>query len=220
MLIIAHRGASGYYKENTIRAFKGALDLGAKYFETDVQLSKDNQLVIYHDYQLDTTDKPHIKDLTYKQLKGYDVPLLSEVLSVLKDPQISINLEIKNDNDLYPNIEEKIMRELNSNKNAHKERILISSFDLPTLERVRVLDKDIKIGRLTRAFDINEALALKTYSVNISDKRVTQEVISACHLHGIKVLVYTVNDYAETLRLKEMGADGIFSDYPDIMNKK
>ena len=107
MLIIAHRGASAYFKENTIAAFKGALALGAKYFETDVQFSKDGQLVIYHDYILKETKQP-IKTLTAAQLARYDVPLLSDVLAVL-GKEINLNLEIKNDNNIYPAIEEKLI---------------------------------------------------------------------------------------------------------------
>ena len=216
MLIIAHRGASGYFKENTIKAFKGALDMGAKYFETDVQLSKDGQLVVYHDYQ--TEDGKNIKDLTFEQLKTYEVPLIKDVL-VLLGAEIKLNIEIKNDNNLYPNMEQKLMALLNGLPQAHKERLLISSFDMPSLERVRALDKKIKIGRLTRAFDINEALKLNAFSVNISIKRVNEKIVAACHAHNIKVLVYTVDSKEEALKMKTMQVDGIFSDYPDILTK-
>ncbi len=215
MLLIAHRGASAYFKENTIEAFKGALALGSKYFETDVQLSKDGQLVIYHDYILKETQQP-IKNLTAKQLSRYAVPLLDDVLSLLaKD--IKLNIEIKNDDNLYPAIEEKLIKLLNTHKNAHKERLLISSFDLPCLQRVRALDPNIKIGRLTRAFDIKEALALKAHSVNISVTRVNKKIIDTCHAHNIKVFVYTVNDDGQANALGKIGVDGIFSDRPDIL---
>ena len=217
MLIIAHRGASAYFKENTIEAFKGALALGAKYFETDVQLSKDGQLVIYHDYVLKETKQP-IKNLTSAQLARYDVPLLSDVLATLgKD--INLNIEIKNDDNLYPAIEEKLFKLLNTDKNAHKERLLISSFNLPCLQRVRALDANIKIGRLTHVFDIKEALALNAFSVNISAARVNKKIVDTCHAHTIKVLVYTVNDDEQAKALEKIGVDGIFSDRPDILLK-
>lgn len=218
MIIIAHRGASAYFEENTITAFKGALAMGATYFETDVQLSKDGQMVIYHDYNLKAPTKPAIKDLTYQELKQHNIPLMQEVLAVL-GKEINLNIEIKNDGNLYPNIEEKLLALLNTPA-AFKERILISSFDFDTLARVRALDKNIKIGRLTRAFDIKEALALNAYSVNISNTRITKEIVDICHDNKIKVLVYTVNTYKEALALQAMGVDGIFSDYPDIMQKK
>lgn len=217
MLLIAHRGASAYFKENTIEAFKGALALGSKYFETDVQLSKDGQLVIYHDYVLKETKQP-IKNLTAAQLARYDVPLLSGLLSLL-GKEISLNIEIKNDDNLYPTIEEKLIKLLNTHKNAHKERLLISSFDLPCLKRVRALDKNIKIGRLTRAFDIKEVLALNAFSVNISAARVNKKIVDICHSHNIKVFVYTVNDDGQATALGKMGVDGIFSDRPDILLK-
>lgn len=217
MLLIAHRGASAYFKENTIAAFKGALALGSKYFETDVQLSKDGQFVIYHDYILKETKQP-IKNLTVAQLASYDVPLLSQVLATL-DEKINLNIEIKNDNNIYPAIEEKLIKILNTDKNAHKERLLISSFDLPCLQRVRAFDKEIKLGRLTRAFDIKEALALNAFSVNISAARVSKKIVETCHSHGIKVFVYTVNEDSQADELERMGVDGIFSDRPDILLK-
>lgn len=211
MLVIAHRGASAFAQENTLQAFNFAFKLGSSWLETDVQRSSDGILVLYHDYSLPNGKK--IKDLTYKELAKNNVPKLSDLLKITPE-NFTLNLEIKNDDNLYPNIEKEILEEIKKAKNIKKEQILISSFAVESLIKIRALDKQISIGVLTRDFDIKIPLALKAKSVNISAKRVTKKIVKTCHKNNLKVLVYTVNDYAKYLELKNWGTDGIFSDNP------
>ncbi|MDR0953747.1 MAG: glycerophosphodiester phosphodiesterase [Elusimicrobiota bacterium] len=214
MIIIAHRGASGYKQENTLAAFEEAARLGANYFETDVQQSKDGKLIVYHDYAL--KNGRAIKDSTFAELAAQNIPTLLQVLQTL-GPKNHLNIEIKNDANLYPNIEEEIAALLNTLPAKQKEKILISSFDLPTLQRYRNIDKKIKIGVLTRNFNLREALDLGAFSVNLSVKIISPQIVEICHKNNLKVFVYTVNDKEKALALKNMGVDGIFSDYPDIL---
>jgi len=158
-------------------------------------------LVLAHDY-LVAGDK-----------KKYDT--LEELLNILK-PDTKLNIEIKNDESRYPGIEQKVMDLLNTRGTALKERVLISSFDYPTLRRIRTLDKTIKIGVLTRNFNIKEALDIGAYSVNISIKRVTKEIVETCHKNNLKVYVYTVNTAEDARAMANIGVDAIFSDYPEI----
>ena len=211
MLIIAHRGASAYAKENTLKAFDFAFKLGATWLETDIQRTKDGVLILYHDYNLKNGKK--IKDCTYDYLKNFDVPKLSSLLKITPK-NFTLNLEIKNDENIYPNIEKEILAELNIAKNIKKEQILISSFSVLTLQKIRALDKQISIGVLTRNFEIKTPLSLKAKSVNISAKRVNKKIIETCHKNNLKVLVYTVNDLQTYQELKTWGVDGIFSDNP------
>ena len=211
MLIIAHRGASAYAQENTLKAFDLAFRLGATWLETDIQRSKDGVLVLYHDYILKNGKK--IKNCNYNYLKKFNVPTLADLLKITLE-KFTLNLEIKNDDNIYPNIEKEILAELNLAKNIQKEQILISSFDIPTLQKIRALDSKINIGVLTRNFEVKIPLSLKAKSVNISAKRVTKNIIKICHENGLKVLVYTVNDLQIYRKLKSWGTDGIFSDNP------
>lgn len=213
MLIIAHRGASAYAQENTLRAFDLAFKFGATWLETDVQRSKDNVLVLYHDYSL--TDGRKIKDLTFKELAKKDVPQLVDLLRITPK-NFTLNLEIKNDDNIYPGIEKQILAEIKKVKNIKKKKIFISSFDIPTLQKIRKLDKQISIGVLTRNLKIKIPLFLKAKSVNISAKRVNKKIINACHKNNLKVLVYTVNDLQTYHKLKAWGVDGIFSDNPAL----
>lgn len=211
MLIIAHRGASAYAQENTLKAFDLAFRLGATWLETDIQRSKDGVLVLYHDYIL--KNGKQIKDCDFNYLKKFNIPTLADLLKITPE-KFTLNLEIKNDDNIYQNIEKQILAELNLAKNIKKEQILISSFDIPTLQKIRALDSKINIGVLTRNFEIKIPLSLKAKSVNISAKRVTKNIIKICHENGLKVLVYTVNDLQTYRKLKSWGTDGIFSDNP------
>ncbi len=211
MLVIAHRGASAFAQENTLKAFNLAFKLGATWLETDVQRSKDGVLVLYHDYCL--KDGRKIKDLTFKELAKKNVPALADLLKITP-VNFTLNLEIKNDNNIYSGIEKQILVQIKKAKNIKKENILISSFAAESLQKIRALDKQINIGVLTRNFDIKIPLSLKAKSVNISVKRVTRNIIKICHENGLKVLVYTVNDYQTYHYLKHLNTDGIFSDNP------
>ena len=211
MLIIAHRGASAYAKENTLEAFDWAFKFGATWLETDVQRSKDNVLVLYHDYKLKNGKK--IKNCTYNYLREYKIPTLADLLEITPK-NFTLDLEIKNDKDIYPNIEKQILEELSFAKNIKKEQILISSFAVESLQKIRALDNQINIGVLTRNFEIKTPLSLKAKSVNISAKRVTKEIVDTCHKNSLKVLVYTVNDLQTYQKLKNWNTDGIFSDNP------
>ena len=92
MLIIAHRGASAYAQENTLKAFEIAFKLGSSWLETDVQRSKDNVLVLYHDYCL--KDGRKIKDLIFKDLAKNNVPALADLLKITPK---NFTLNLRND---------------------------------------------------------------------------------------------------------------------------
>ena len=149
MLVIAHRGASAFAQENTLNAFVLAFKLGSSWLETDIQRSADGVLVLYHDYVLKNGKK--IKDLTYKELAKNNVPKLYDLLEITPK-NFTLNLEIKNDDNIYPNIEKEILKEIERAKNINKNQILISSFSAESLKKIRVLDKKINIGVLTRNF--------------------------------------------------------------------
>ncbi len=121
--ILAHRGASAYAPENTMAAFKKAIEMNADGIELDVHLSKDGYIVIIHDERVDrTTDgKGEVKDFSLDELKKLDagswfsdeykgekIPTLEELLSLIKNTEIYLNIEIKAGYRVYPDIEEKL----------------------------------------------------------------------------------------------------------------
>lgn len=214
MQIIAHRGASAFFKENTLTAFKVAYNMGVNAFETDIQLSKDGFLVLTHDYLL---NRKAVKDYSLQELKKLDICTLEEVLQIL-DKRSFLNIEIKNDDDIYPGIEEKLVLCLKKHGQDKNANILISSFYLPSLYKIKKLLPKLKIGLLTKKFDKTEIEELEPYSLNMSYKRINKEIIAFCHKKNIKVFIYTVNDLTLFKQLKKDGVDAVFSDNP-VLNQ-
>ena len=224
MIYFAHRGFSARRVQNTCEAFALAREKGATHYELDVHLLKDGALAVHHDYSLLSTAGADVKlaNLTAADLKKYPlhnpftpgtvyVPLLQEVLPLIEPELELLNIEIKNDNNLYPGLEKVVLEEINKWPQL-AGKVLFSGFDYDSLKRVRALDKTTRIGLLTRNFDVSKPLALKAESVHINQTRLTAQMVQVCHDNGLKVYVYTVNTPAQRARVAELGADGIFTD--------
>ena len=210
--------------QNTVPAFALAHKQGARNFELDVHLLKDGQLAVHHDESLLSTAGQDIKlaDLTSEELKQIPlknpfsqektfVPLLTEILPVVSPQLDTLNIEIKNDNNIYPGIE-KVLLSILSGYPELTPHILFSSFDYDTLARLRSRASSARIGLLTRAFDVRKALALHAQSVHINQTRFTPEIARVCHENNLRVYLYTVNDVQQAAALARDGADGIFTD--------
>ena len=164
MKIWAHRGCSLRYPENTLLAFEKAAALaGLEGIETDVQLTRDGQIVILHDERLDRTTemKCWVKDYTLAELKSIyvktahgefqeKIPTLEEVLDLLKDRMkegLRLNIELKNSEVEYPGLEEKVIETVD--RFGLSEHILYSSFNAQSLGTLRRLLPDADIGMLS-----------------------------------------------------------------------
>lgn len=232
MLVIAHRGASGHCPENTMAAFRKALEMGAKAIELDVHQTLDHELVVCHDNDLRRTgkDRRAIKNLHWDEAKQVDVgswfdkrftderlPRLSDVYDLLP-PHVELHLELKKGSTLYPGIEERVVDLLH--KRGVVGRTLVSSFDHEALYSVRSLDAKARIGYLlgmTRLpVALREMKELSAESLNLSHRQVTARVVKAARDRGFKVYVYTVNHPADRDKLAKLGVDGVFSNYPEL----
>ena len=146
MEVIAHRGASGHFPENTLPSFLGAIESGCDGIEMDVHLSKDNQLVVIHDEAIDRTSNGTglVRDFTLAELRTYDfsnekyagsleIPTLLEVLNLLQreNYQGFLLIEIKTDHYFYPEIERKVVELVMSRKWSFTVRYC--SFNLESL---------------------------------------------------------------------------------------
>jgi glycerophosphoryl diester phosphodiesterase len=204
ILNIAHRGYSGKFDENTMIAFRKAVEYKADGIETDVQLSKDGIPVIIHDETLDrTTDGAgYVKDYTLAELKKFrtenseEIPTLKELLEFVAKSNVKIlNLELKNSIVQYEGLEEKVLEMIY--KYDLKEKIIISSFNHLSLVKIRKLDNEIRLGALTDSTLVNVPKYLKDISVecyhpcfpSILNDEYMKEIKEA----GIVVNPYTVN---------------------------
>ncbi len=234
MWIIGHRGASGTAPENTLAAFRRAVELGAQYIETDIQLSRDAHLVALHDdtVQRTTDGRGSVAALTLEQLRRLDagswfratdeperfagerIPTIEEVLSFSREQDINVYLEIKAPR--ASGVEHAVVAAV------HAASALLSSyvisFDLGVLERVRRIEPVLVLGYLfnTRSPDVvARAVDAGARTVLPRADRVTPELIAQAKRNDLKVVTWTVNDPLEMKSLMNMGVDGIMTDYPD-----
>ncbi|MBI5595064.1 MAG: glycerophosphodiester phosphodiesterase [Elusimicrobia bacterium] len=233
MLLIAHRGASGTHPENTMAAFRAAWAAGAKAFEFDVQRSKDGVLVVIHDNDLTRTglDPRAVRDLTLAELKSHDfgrwfdhkfagerMPTLEELIDATPSDCL-INLEIKQAEPVYEGIEKDVLDFLNKRPMV-KARTAVSSFHHDTLKALRRLDGKVRIGLLPGRLPIEPsfelAKELSAESLNVNQERLTPEWVERAHKAGMRVLVYTIVKQEQILRAAELGADGVFSNFPGL----
>ena len=224
MIYFAHRGFSSRRVQNTTEAFALARQERVTCYELDVHLLKDGQLAVHHDYSFRsvTDQEVRLADLTAADLKKYPlknpfssanayIPLLDEILPLVEPGLKLLNIEIKNDNNVYPGLENALLTKVQSWPQI-LPKILFSSFDYEALERLRALNKNARIGLLTRNFDVSKPLALRAESVHINQIRLTEEMVSICHQNNLKVYVYTVNTVRDKQRVEKLGVDGIFTD--------
>ena len=162
MNIWAHRGCSQRYPENTLLAFENAARLnGLTGIELDIQLTRDGELVVIHDERVDRTTEGsgYVREYTLSELKRLhiyadvnptqEIPTMKEVLDLLDDglqEELKINIELKNSVCPYEGMEEKIVELVHSRE--LQNRIIYSSFNAKSLEKLRSLDAEAEIGIL------------------------------------------------------------------------
>jgi glycerophosphoryl diester phosphodiesterase len=232
MLVIAHRGASGHAPENTMAAFRLALEMGARAVELDVHQTLDHALVVAHDDDLKRCgrDRRRLRNLHWDEassvevgswfdpaFKGERLPALEAVYDLLP-PSVELHAELKHGSKVYPGIEERVVDLIH--KRGALARTLVSSFDHEALYSVRSLDEKVRLGYLLGLTTLKTAFAemkeLGAESLNLSARQTTARVVKAAHDRGFKVLVYTVNAPQERDRLRKLGVDGIFTNYPEL----
>jgi glycerophosphoryl diester phosphodiesterase len=236
-VIFAHRGASSHAPENTLAAFQLAIDQGATALELDVRLTKDKEVIVFHDHLLDrTTDGTgKVKSHTLEEIKNYNagicfnpafqnetVPTLAEVLRTLPE-DVFLNIELKNLNSPTNDLPARtltIVQELKA-----QNRVLISSFNTIALLRSRSTSPLIYLGLLLRTsslakFHLSLPILLnKVDSVHLSYKFLTPELVSSFKRAGKKVFSYTLNHTNDILSAINMGIDGFFTDDPGFARR-
>lgn len=236
---VAHRGASGHAPENTIAAFDLAVKMKADYFEVDVQRSKDGRLVIMHDTSVDrTTDGTgEIRDLTLAQLKQLDagswfspayagerVPTLEEVLDRYRGKGIKILIELK-DPARYPGIERQVAKALAKRNLDKRDKVVVQSFDLKSIQRFHRWLPRVPIGVLLSKGDYQEtgvtnahlrSFAVYADYVNPDKDLVNADLVQRVHRHGMKILPYTIRDQSAANLLFAAGVDGFITDFPEL----
>ena len=232
--IWAHRGASGwdrqYAPENTMPAFRKAVEMGADGIELDVQLTKDGEIVICHDERIDRTSrgKGWLRDFTLVELKRIDfgkphveygfveIPTLREFLEFAKPTDLKVNIELKTGVVYYDGLEEKTARMVR--EFGMEERVIYSSFNHYSLQKLKTVIPSVQIGLLMEEDFVRvpeDAKRLGACAVHPPEHIVTKEYVENSHAHGIKVHTWTVDNPTRMRQMVEMGVDAFITDCPD-----
>jgi glycerophosphoryl diester phosphodiesterase len=216
-VVIGHRGAAGLEPENTLRSFRRAFALGVPAIELDVY-AIDGRLVVFHDERLErttngrgliaTTPLARLRELDAG--KGERIPLLEEVLDITPTG-VAVNVELKGRGTA------RLVAELLPRS---KPELFVSSFRPGELAQFRALSSDTKVGALFHRASPRMLLVaqeLHAWSINLSNEIATRERIALVRDSGFRCFVYTINDPARARELATHGANGIFTDRPDLM---
>lgn len=226
--IYAHRGASGDAPENTMAAFRLALEQGADGIELDVQMTSDGQLAVIHDETLERTTNGEgwLSAMTYDQLRRLDasstfpayrgepIPLLSEVLELVRPTGIELNIELKNSILPYPGMEEAAIRLVK--EYGLETRTVFSSFNHYSVAKLVRLEPGIEAAILYEGIyrPAEYAATVGARALHPHRFSVTPEIVREAHLDSLKVRPWTANTPAEWSPLVEAGADAIITNYP------
>lgn len=234
LLLIGHRGYAGQYPENTLAGFRAASQAGLKMVELDVRLSRDRQLMVIHDDDLERVAgvSRRVSTLTCAELQALDVgawfapvfsgegvPTLAQVFDQLPH-EMRVNVEIKPDEydptDSQDGIEAQVLAMVGRFR-AHR-RTLVSSFNPEILRRVRRLDDTLPLAVLSDALRQPDGLALcqelGASAWNPHYSLVTPRNVADAHRQGLKVFTFTVNSADAYASMLAAGVDGVLSDDP------
>lgn len=247
--VIAHRGDSRNYPENTLPAFESAVRMGIDVVETDIHLTKDGVLVIWHDPTLErnTDGRGRIEDHTLEELRRFDagytftqdggktfpfrgkgvrICTLAEALEHCPGQRFNIDLKTK-----CPEIVDEFIKVIREHDAV--DRVVGASFHLSNLKRLRRLAPDF-LTSVTTAEVVPLLFRQKTHTLPKAFKRkiifqipmaagpvkvVTPAFVKAMHQRGAVVMVWTINDEETMRRLFAMGVDSVMTDDPALVIK-
>lgn len=224
MKLFAHRGVMNHYPENTMAAFRAALAARADGVETDVHLTKDDQLVLIHDETIDrTTDgSGRIAEMTLSELGRYNagaafdredrIPSLDDLLELMTGTGVCLNIEVKTDVERYVGIEERLLETVRAHR-FPPEQLVFSSFNHDTIFRLKRLAPEYECAALVAQplFDIIGYLQkMEASAVHPSVLTMTDDEIRVVQQNGVKVRPYTVKTFEQLKRFERVGVDAVF----------
>jgi len=227
--VIAHRGASAVAPENTMAAFRRAVEMGAECIETDLHLSRDGRLIIHHDTTLNRTTSGDglVKNYKFNELRQLDagkwfskefagerMPTMEELLDFAGQADLSLYLEIKGGAGY--GVERAVISALRGRKESKAAVVLC--FDGSVLDRIHQLDRLLMTGLLFESDGedmVKEAVRVGARQIGPRGDCVTPELVSDAHRRGLKVITWTINEAAQMRALAAIGVDGIITNHPD-----
>jgi glycerophosphoryl diester phosphodiesterase len=225
--VIAHRGASGEAPENTLAAFRRAVELGGDAVELDVQLSADGEPVVIHDDLLDRTTDGHglVKDQPLAALRRLDagrwfherfaserIPTLAEALALLRLERVII--EIKNCPISHPGIASRVAGVI---REAGHTNVTVSSFDHLVLLEIGAAAPEIPTAVLFFARPVDPVRLAADAAAAVLHPHwffLTPTMVAEAHAAGLRIEAWVVDEVAHMAQVTAMGVDGIISNHP------
>lgn len=221
--VIGHRGAAGHAPENTILSFQKAIDLKCDRAELDVQLSKDGELIVFHDPEVSrvTNGSGFINEMNFKQLRelylsnNQKIPTLQEVIDLCKG---KINLQIELKAPGTPKVVDYILKK----NGISEEEVVITSFHQELLKEIKEINPKYELGLLYKqhseeVWDLAKEIPLQY--ICPKENVVTQDIVSKAHEMGIIVYVFGVHDQFIGKKVIDLGVDEIGTNFPDLFIK-
>lgn len=233
--IFAHRGAKRVAPENTLPAFQAALDMGVDGIELDVQASKDQVLVVMHNFTVDetTNGQGRVSDFTAAELAGLDagshfspdfagvgVPTLEQVFDLVGS-RCRVNVEIKSLNpEGGPEVD--LLAQMIRHRSLY-DQVIVSSFNPISLIKMRWMNNRVPLGLLYSADlppHLQEAWLspiLRPEALHPHHSLINSDSMKWAKSIPCRVNTWTVNDVDEAQRLAALQVDAIISDVPDLL---
>ncbi len=225
MLLIGHRGAMAYEPENTLRSFARAIEMGVDMLEFDINILPSGELVAFHDRFLDRTTNGHglLTHHSFRELrklnagKGEQIPTLEEVLDLI-DTRLPVVIEIKNagaGRAIASCIERYVEQ-----RGWRYDQFTVCSFNHPELyEFKRQHAPHINVAASTASIPLKLAAFahdLQAFCIVPDINFIDRALVDDAHQRGMKVFTYTIDSYEDTLLMRHLGVDGIFTNAPDV----
>jgi glycerophosphoryl diester phosphodiesterase len=223
MLIYAHRGASSDFKEGSKAAYIGALAQGADGFECDVRLTKDKQIICYHDSDTNRLSNIDLKisKSSYKELKEkVDPYLLEELLELAISNKKDLVIELKHPVSTGALVEKLVHKLLKTRQAEIKASgIQISLISFSYFATLRNLKSGYQTGYLVKNSNLIRFNPAPVIALSIEILRQNAEIVAEQHKRGKKVFIWTVNEAADLHLCSKLGVDAVITDKPEQARK-
>lgn len=234
MRIIGHRGARGEAPENTLGGFQYIHDLGIRAVEFDVRQLQDDELIIMHDDNFIRTTgiDQNLYECSSSELEPYNqaniwmdwdkqvTPLLRQALTIMQDFE-HLEVEVKAVTTMQE--AEKLVIELQNQLKGFEHSAVITSFDLKIHQALQQQKSIFKCGLLIeddlQEKAIEQALTLECCQIGWMNQLATDEMIQATQNAKLEISVWTVNDIERANYLRNLGIQGLITDFPKMMQK-
>jgi glycerophosphoryl diester phosphodiesterase len=231
---LAHRGASAQFPENTLLAFRKAIEQGIDMLELDIHSTADAHLVVIHDRTLErtTNGQGYVNDLTLQRIRQLDagegekIPLFEEVIELAREAGIRLCVEIKGivgEEEL--DLPETIVHALEAQN--FLDQTVLTSFSPKALLRAKstnmgastMLDPSPQDGSLLPRQICAQALHAGANGICYDFQILTPAIVRECQLTGLVLWAWQPDEPDDLYQLLKLGVQGIMTNRPDVLNE-